>query len=123
MNDQILYPYPDEDLAAIAGRKAISYYRQTTGDEDGVLELMIHYLERGTQYTVDYGDMWESFYDDLSEMGFEIVEEIKKKNPGSDFLETIEPRFREIGDLSRNIGWGFGDDMAEIYSALFNATG
>ena len=80
---------------------------------------MIYYLEMGTQCTVDYGDMWESFYDSLISMGFEIVKTIKSRKDDNSFMEAIKPRFRKLRDASSGIGWGFGDDMAEIYYELF----
>ena len=46
-------------------RKAIRDYRKATGNLAGTLELMLTYVESGTQFTCECGDMDEGFYKSL----------------------------------------------------------
>src|SRR4030095_10078888 len=57
-----------EDIELSRGRKAISAYKKATNDPRGTLELMVYYVECGTQFTVDYGDIDEAFYASLESM-------------------------------------------------------
>lgn len=50
------------------GRKAISDYKKASGDEVGVLDIMVYYVEMGTKFTLEYGDIYEEFYDSLESM-------------------------------------------------------
>jgi hypothetical protein len=46
----------------------VTEYRKAAGDPDGMLELMIYYVECGTACTADYGDIdgW-GYYDYLAD--------------------------------------------------------
>lgn len=109
-----------DEVSTENAEKAISDYEKASGGDDkGVLELMVYYLETGTNCTVEYGDMWESFYDSLASVGFQIVKKIKSGKFSDAYVRTLKPRFRKLRDLSDGIGWGFGDDLKEIYYQLF----
>ena len=50
-------PYPDiynnKPIRISIGKKAISQYAKATNDRVGTLELMVYFVERGTQFTAD----------------------------------------------------------------------
>src|SRR5712691_12221660 len=76
--------YPDvihgEDIALARGRKAISEYKKATNDPVGTLELMVYYVECGNQFTVDYGDIDEEFYESLDSMFTQVVKTLQKSD-------------------------------------------
>src|SRR5712691_13419360 len=76
--------YPDvihgEDIALARGRKAISDYKKATNDPMGTLELMVYYVECGNQFTVDYGDIDEEFYESLDSMFTQVVKTLQKSD-------------------------------------------
>jgi len=51
-----------EDLDLARGRKAISDYKKATNDPIGTLDLMVYYVECGTQFAVEYGYGDEEFF-------------------------------------------------------------
>jgi hypothetical protein len=63
-----MYPphmkYPDYPKFAQA-RKAINAYKKATGDHKGGIDLLLTYVEAGTCYTVDFGDIDAPFYERL----------------------------------------------------------
>ena len=63
-----LYPKIGKPLKLSMGRKAISDYKKASGDEVGVLDIMVYYVEMGTKFTLEYGDIYEEFYDSLESM-------------------------------------------------------
>jgi len=46
-------------------RKAIRDYRKATGNLPGTAELLMTYVEQGAEFTHDYGDIDERFYDSV----------------------------------------------------------
>src|SRR6266567_8811797 len=57
-----------EDLDLARGRKAISDYKKATNDPIGTLDLMVYYVECGTQFAVEYGYGDEEFFERLDAM-------------------------------------------------------
>ena len=45
--------------------EAVDDYRKAADDEIGTVDLMIHFVECGHKFTLDYGDINEIFYDVL----------------------------------------------------------
>jgi hypothetical protein len=48
--------------------KAINSYSKTSGDFEGKMELMLFYVENGVEFTNEYGDIDEEFYDKVTDM-------------------------------------------------------
>ena len=115
--DQALYPdvYHDNQLSIMTGRNAISAYKQATGDDDGVLELMVYFVERGNQFTVDFGDIDETFYASLESM-FDRVIKVMKRRP--EVVPRFLPRLVAVRDAAEGIGWGYYDYLCEALATL-----
>ena len=97
--------------------KAINDYAKATGDDEGTADLMIHYVECGNKFTLDYGDINEFFYDALIEMyekAIKKVRKIPKKNQ-----EPFRKRLEKIMKSSDGIGWGYHDDLCHFYYESF----
>jgi hypothetical protein len=43
-------------------KKAISDYKKSTNDHIGLIDLMICYVEYGTDFLCEFGDMYEQYY-------------------------------------------------------------
>jgi hypothetical protein len=117
--DDALYPdvVSGKSIRIAAARKAITEYRNATGDPDGVLELMIYYVERGTAFTADHGDIDEEFYGSLASMYDRFLTALDKSGPAR--KESFRERAQRVVERASGIGWGFydylGDRFAEAY--------
>lgn len=115
-----LYPdiYSQKPVRLSSGKKAISDYFKATKDRYGRLELMVHYLEMGNRFTVDYGDINDSFYNSLGSMMEKILKEILTNCQiyEDDFL----PRIEAIVRMGSNIGWGYSDTMGSLLEEYKN---
>ncbi len=112
---------PDLPNMLLAARP-IADYRQLTGDVLGTLDLMLAFVETGTRFTTQYGDIDEPFYE-----GLELMLD--------DFRDLLlaNPHLYEEGDLSlrlprlaRNagwMGWGYGDYVTEQVSEIMGHFG
>ena len=111
---------PHEEFSLSTARKAISEYRKATDDPLGTLDLMIYYVECGTQCTLDYGDMWEEFYDSPESMFSKAVNTLKEMDKKS--IEALLPRLEELVRITKGMGWGYHDGLVDtLYSEFPDA--
>lgn len=99
-------------LKLSVGRKAIRDYHNATADLQGSLNLMLTYIETGTYFTREFGDIDEPFYNSLSSVLGEI-NDILKGEQGRQLYKGIRERVVELPRLAGRIGWGYGDEVRE----------
>ena len=116
---EALYPdiMSDRPIRFSVGRKAINDYMKATENDHGTLELMIYYLECGTNYTVDYGDMWDEFYDKLESMFHRALNVLLESDQGT--IDMFLPRLEAIKDKAEGIGWGYYDGLCDALDRTF----
>ena len=114
--------YPDifdeqDDFNFDKANKAIEAYSKATDDKEGSADLMIHYVECGNKFTLDYGDIDEAFYDALIEMYEKSVKSVCKlpKNKQEPFRKRLE----KIMKSADGIGWGYYDNLCHFYYEAF----
>lgn len=107
----------DEDKLDLAeGRKAIREYRKATGDLAGTVDLMLTYVEEGTWFTCNFGDIDERFYDSLCS----VLGELRKLllGPAAEYYPAAAPRLDHIKHRASGIGWGYGDFVNDVADEL-----
>lgn len=97
-------------------RKAIRDYRKATGNITGTVELLMTYVENGTKFTHEYGDMDERFYDSLESVLDELAALLTGK--ARDLYPQFRDRLASVEMMSNNIGWGFHDYIADVAAQL-----
>lgn len=109
--DQFYPARGDGKLKLAEARKAIRDYQKATGNLAGGIDLMLTYVENGTESTREFGDINESFYNSLESVLNEMVGLLLRESPES------YPRFREriqwLATLADGIGWGYGDAVRD----------
>lgn len=90
--------------------KAIDSYWKASESIEGKMELMLFYVENGVDFTNEYGDIDEEFYDKIVDM-LEKFCTLLKKPEGKIFYSRFKKRLFEIRKKSEGIGWGFEDDV------------
>ena len=98
-------------------KKVISEYRKSTSDLRGTLDLMLTYVERGHEFTLDFGDIDEPFYIALENMLEHFVVELRRSPAKYELYEQFRPRLMAIRKNS-DIGWGYGDFIQETVDDL-----
>lgn len=115
---ECLWPERDGDRFRFRdARKAISDYKNASGDVAGEVDLMLHYVETGNAFTLEYGDIDEAFYDSILSMcqkAAKIIRQLPIRN-----RETYRDRMRHLVESSDGIGWGYHDELADIYGETF----
>ena len=109
-----LYPNvnSDQPVSLSEGRRAISDYFKATKNTLGQIELMVYYVEMGTKFTVNFGDMYEQFYDSLISM-FERILTALYDQP-ADIRTKYSMRLKKIVQSAKNIGWGYFDSIDQL---------
>ena len=117
-----LYPdvYKNKPIRLSIGKKAISDYYKATKDKAGQLELMVHYLETGNQFTIKFGDIDEQFYSSLETMFEKILTLLRKES--RDVRDKYFSRLKDVVSSARNIGWGYYDYISDIFGKYESET-
>lgn len=108
----------DGKLKLGEARKAIRDYRKATGNTIGTIDLLLTYVENGTEFTKDFGDINEAYYNSLES----AAEEMKTLlfNEGPECYQTFRERIVRLEKFADHIGWGYGDYLRELIWFLEN---
>lgn len=97
-------------------KKAITEFKKLSGDKRSIADLMIFYVEMGVKFTDYYGDIDEPFYLSMERM----YERALKFIVGNNLIDDFDTRCLQIVNDTRGIGWGFHDELAELYYTHIN---
>jgi hypothetical protein len=98
-------------------RKAVMDYKKIAASAEGVADLMIFYVEMGVRFTNDYGDIGEAFYSSMQSMYASALEWIVKH----DLKPQFEARCAAIVQDSYDSGYGFYDEVSDMFEEVFGA--
>ena len=89
-------------LRLTEARKAIRDYRKATGNLAGTIDLMLVYVENGTEFSHQFGDslsVYSSVISVLREMTPLLLGE------GSEHLPRLRDRVQRLGTYAKDMGW------------------
>jgi hypothetical protein len=92
-------------------KQAITEYQRATKDGIGTLDLMMTFVEEGTAFAAEFGYGDDAFFASLERMLSSVLEQYRA-NPAA-VADVIEPRLLHLRELARDIGWGYGDAVAD----------
>ncbi len=98
-------------LKLAEARKAIRTYRKATGNLLGTIDLMLTFVETGTEFTREFGDVNEPFYNNLDSVLDEMAHLLL--NEGSEYYPQFRERVQGLSADADHIGWGFGDSLRD----------
>ena len=107
----------DEEFSIARARKAISEYRKATDDSVGTLDLMIYFVECGTRHTLEYGNMWEEYYDSLESMFARAVKALREMDAKT--VRVFLPRLENLVRDTNGMGWGYHDSLMDALLETF----
>jgi hypothetical protein len=96
-------------------RKAVTDYKKLSPNIPGLIDLMVFYVEMGVQFTNAYGDISEAFYSSMESMYGNALKHITRYQ----LIDQFQDRCKEIVIDTRNIGWGFHDNLSILYDETF----
>lgn len=101
-----------QDMHLAEGRKAISDYQKAAGGARGLLTLMVFYVQCGNDFTLEFGDIDETFYYCLCSMVAGIKDRLLVENNrglAAEFLPLLE---REFERIDGQMGWEYPDEVS-----------
>ena len=117
--DECMYPdvYSNKLVQISKAKQAISSYSKAVGDLLGEAELMTYFVECGNEFTVNFGDIDEEFYDSLNRMYRGAIERVLSLP--EEQRDGFKERLEAIMTSSAHIGWGYHDMLCEDYYGAF----
>ncbi len=97
-------------------RKAVSDFKKVSDSTADLADLMLFYVEAGVQFTREFSDIDEPFYNSMEGMYEKAVKHIVAHQ----LQEQFEPSCRQIVSDASHTGWGFHDTLSEIYYEYFS---
>jgi len=77
----------------------------------------VYYVECGNQFTVDYGDIDEGFYESLESMFTQVVKTLQTSDETT--VERFLPRLKAVVSQAEGIGWGYYDAISDALEGAF----
>jgi hypothetical protein len=92
--------------------RLIRHYRLSTGDQTGVVDLMVAMVEAGTEQAADLGYANETYLAALERVLRSVVDALPSLPESA--RSSIVQRLRHVADRAKSTGWGYGDAVREI---------
>ncbi len=111
------FPKSGEAMLNLAeAQKNIRDYRRATGSIPGTAELMMTFVENGSLFTREYGDIDEDFYDSVES----VLDELAKlfRSEVRDLYPQFSARLTKLEQITDGVGWGFHDYIADVVYQL-----
>jgi hypothetical protein len=105
-------PFSRKQVRIGEAERLIRHYRLSTGDQAGVVDLMLAMVEAGTEQAADLGYGDDAYFASLERVLRSVVEAVPSLPLSA--IPPIEERLEALAGRSKAIGWGYGDAVHEI---------
>lgn len=110
------YPKRGEPKIRLAVcKKAISEFSKLHPSPELEAELMICLVVYGSQFTNEYGDMWDQYYTGMA-TNYERALKFASKHS---VLDRIKPQAKQCLEYASICGWGFCDDLSNTFHTYY----
>lgn len=110
-------PWSDHQISIKEAKKILSEYKKATNDAVGLIDLMICYVEYGTDFICEFGDMYEQYYASLESVFGNALKLMKDFENENTFW--FVRRLRVIVEKAENVGWGYYDILSEMINDAY----
>jgi hypothetical protein len=105
-------PFSGKPVRVGEAERLIRHHRLSTGDEPGVVDLMLALVEAGTEQAVDLGYANAAYFATLERVLDSVVGALRSVPESA--RPTIVERLRQLVKRAESTGWGYGDAVREI---------
>jgi len=114
--EQEFFPKRGEPKMRLSvARKAVTDAQKLGLPPEAMADLMLFYVEIGVEFTCDYGDIDEPFYNSMERMYLKALEYVESAG----LLPDFETRARRIVDKTVDIGWGFHETLGDYFYQFY----
>ncbi len=105
-------PLSQRPVRIAEAERLIRHYRQATGDLEGTVDLMLSFVEAGTDLVADYGYDEERYFGALERVLDGAAAQLTQLPPDS--RQHAVQRIEWIADKARTVGWGYCDSTRAV---------
>jgi len=109
-------PFSHHPISVRNASAAIAHYRRATGDPAGTTDLMLSFVEAGTEQSADLGYGDEGYFTAL-ERQLDAIDNAFDDLSSSDQATALR-RLSRVRDRARDIGWGYGDYVGDVVERI-----
>ncbi|WP_375331264.1 hypothetical protein [Candidatus Tisiphia endosymbiont of Oplodontha viridula] len=114
-------PWKDsQQISLKEAKKILSDYKKATSDKVGLIDLMVYYVECGTDFLCEFGDMYEQYYISLESV-FENTIKIMQQFDETEMGYFIQ-RLHVVVKKAEHMGWGYYDAISEMLNSVYEET-
>ena len=104
-------PFSQRPISLRDAAAAITDYKRSTGDLAGVVDLLLTFVEAGTEQAADLGYGDEAYFSTLERQLAAAVSMLDALP--AEARDKAQARFRRLAEYQDQIGWGYGDYLAD----------
>lgn len=107
----------NQQISIKDAKKVISDYKKATNDTIGLIELMVCYVEYGTDFLCEFGDMYEQYYYSLESVFSNALKLMKTFE--YEEVAHFEKRLQVVVKKADSTGWGYCDAIADMLKEAY----
>jgi hypothetical protein len=108
-------PFSRRPISIRDASTAIAQYTKATGDHVGTTDLLLSFVEAGTEQAVDLGYGDEGYFAAL-ERNLDAIDDAFDDLP-EDVRAMFLSRLNRLRERAQHVGWGYGDYVADAVNA------
>lgn len=105
----------DGKLRFSVATNAVRHFRKLRVSPASIADLLISYAENGVEFTMEYGDIDERFYETIENKYEDALQFMKEQS----LLPSFRERARKLVDDTEGVGWGFHDQLGDIFAECY----
>jgi hypothetical protein len=109
----------NEELEWHAADRAVEQYRMAADDAEGLAELLVLYVKEANDYTLEYGDIDEAYYEAMEASFEKAVDRLLSLREEEKNIDRFIEDLRGVVRSTRGIGWGYHDALGEMFYEAF----
>ena len=109
-------PFSKRRVSVRDAAAAIVEYRRSTGDASGTVDLMLTFVEAGTEQAADLGYGDEAYFNALQSRLDAVAQEFGSLP--ANVRAKVRARLGRIQMRAQDVGWGFSDAVDDVIHAL-----
>lgn len=106
----------DPKMQFSVAKKAIADFKALSPSPLLLADLLLLLPELATRFTGEFGDMWEQYYISAAN-NFDVA---LKFISSQELFSQFKGRIKNCLEIASECGWGYGDDLYQVYGNYFS---
>ncbi|MEK7591751.1 MAG: DUF6155 family protein [Patescibacteria group bacterium] len=115
IRDEFFPSKGDGKLRFSMATNGVRQFRKLRVSPASIADLLLSYAENGVEFTMEYGDIDERFYETIENKYDDALAFMKEQ----DLLPSFRERARKLVDDTQGVGWGFHDQMEYLFEKYY----